>query len=75
LTDPLGDTAALLRRAGMTSIASLDSSDDISRALWKFTRELHDGTAARPDLDYVKTPTRKRRTGALVSVLEELARK
>jgi glycosyltransferase involved in cell wall biosynthesis len=72
LTDPLGDTAALLRRAGMTSIASLDSADDISKVLSKFTEQLRDGTAATPNTDYVKTPTRKRRTEALVGVLDEL---
>jgi len=72
LTDPLGDTAALLRKAGMTSIASLDSSDDISKVLRKFTEELRDGTAATPDMDYVKTPTRKRRTEALAGVLDEI---
>jgi glycosyltransferase involved in cell wall biosynthesis len=72
LTDPLGDTAALLRKAGMTSIASLDSSEAISSVLWKFIQELRGGTAAMPNLDYAKTPTRKRRTEALVGVLGEL---
>jgi glycosyltransferase involved in cell wall biosynthesis len=72
LTDPLGDTAALLRKAGMTSIASLDSCEAIASVLWKFTEELGDGTAATPNMDYVKTPTRKRRTEALVGVLDEL---
>jgi hypothetical protein len=33
---------------------------------------LGDGTAATPNMDYVRTPTRKRRTEALVGVLDEL---
>lgn len=72
LTDPAGDTAALLRKAGMTSIASLDSAEAIASVLSKFTAELAGGTAATPDMDYVKTPTRRRRTEALVGVLDEL---
>jgi glycosyltransferase involved in cell wall biosynthesis len=50
LTDPAGDTAAVLREAGVDTIASLDSAQEIASALMRFVgllRENHAPVASR----------------------------
>ena len=48
LTDPLGDTAKVLQRAGIDSIAALDSVDQISSLLVDFVRSLRLQNATLP---------------------------
>src|SRR5690606_15059651 len=49
LTDPPGDTAGLLRRAGIDNIASLDDSEAIARELRRFIDEARHGAARLAD--------------------------
>lgn len=62
LTDPVGDTAGVLREAGMPSIAGLDSAPDIAQALATFLQQLKTGTSLVADETYVKQASRVGRT-------------
>ena len=53
LTDPAGDTAALLRNAGVRNIARLDSAEEIARVLRRFLDEAQRGAAVLPDEAFV----------------------
>ena len=72
LTDPAGDTAALLRKAGLPHIARLDSAEDIALQLRRFLDELKSGSAPLPDPAFVKDASRWQRTEALARLLEQL---
>ncbi len=53
LTDPAGDTAGVVRDAGLDTIARLDSADDIAALLERFVASLPLGQAPLPDAGYV----------------------
>lgn len=72
LTDPGGDTANLLREAGIHSIARLDSVREIALALARFLDQLKRGTAARPDNALVRAASRLERTRSLAALLDQL---
>jgi glycosyltransferase involved in cell wall biosynthesis len=72
LTDPTGDTAELLRRAGLHNIARLDSAEDIARALQSFIADLTAGRRSLPDARFVKAASRLDRTKQLAALLEGL---
>jgi hypothetical protein len=72
LTDPRGDTAAVLRQSGVTSIVDLESSAAIGDAVPRFLESVVDGKAPRPALDYTLTCDRRARTRALADTLNEL---
>jgi glycosyltransferase involved in cell wall biosynthesis len=72
LTDPAGDTAALLRRAGLPHIARLDSAADIALQLRRFLDALKSGTAPLPEARSIQESTRWERTKALARLLERL---
>jgi hypothetical protein len=72
LTDPAGDTAALMRRAGLGAVARLDSSDDIARALDRFVQQLRSASAALPDAGFVAQASRRHRTEELAHLLDGL---
>jgi Glycosyltransferase Family 4 len=74
LTDRDGDTAALLRRCGVHSIARLDSPEEIERLLPDFIEQVRAETAALPDHGIVRSASRRNRTEALASQLNALAR-
>jgi glycosyltransferase involved in cell wall biosynthesis len=73
LTDPPGDTANLLRQAGIDNIARLDSTEDIVRELRRFLDQLQGGTAALPDDSVVTSASRLQRTGMLVDLLDRVS--
>jgi len=73
LTDPPGDTAGLLRRAGIDNIAPLDSTVDIARELARFVAEIRGGSARLPDAAFVPGASRAGRTEALARLLDGLA--
>jgi hypothetical protein len=73
LTDPRGDTAAVVRGAGLADIAPLDSADEIERALSSFIRALRAGAAPLPRADFVANASRSRRTAELAKVLDAAA--
>jgi len=72
LTDPTGDTAALLRRAGLDAIARLDSADEIEALLPRFIEEVRAGSARKPDPTAVVQASRRSRAEALARVLDGL---
>jgi glycosyltransferase involved in cell wall biosynthesis len=71
LTDPQGDTAAVLREAGLDTIAPLDSVDDIAATLERFISAVTNKRAPLPNQDYVTRSSRRARTQSLVRLLEQ----
>jgi hypothetical protein len=72
LTDPAGDTASLLNRAGVRTIARLDSAEDIASGLRRFLDSIKDHTAPRPDDKFVTGSSRQQRTRQLADLLDRL---
>jgi glycosyltransferase involved in cell wall biosynthesis len=70
LTDPAGDTAALLRRAGLSDIAPLDSAEEIARALASFVAQLRADSARLPGAEFVARASRRQRTAELAELLD-----
>lgn len=71
-TDPAGDTAALLRRAGINHIAPLDSAGEIARALERFLSEARRGETVAPSSSLVTTASRAHRAHELAGLLAQL---
>lgn len=72
LTDHAGDTADVLRRAGLRDIARLDSVDEIASVVRRFLDEVQRGTAALPDASFVSQSSRLNRTRELAALLDRL---
>jgi hypothetical protein len=70
LTDLQGDTANLLRDAGVTTMAPLDDPDKISSELMGFYDLLKAGIAPIASDDFVYKQSRKSRAQQLASLLE-----
>lgn len=71
LTDPRGDTAAVLRDAGIETIAPLDSADEIAALLGRFVVAVRENRAPRADPAYVARASRRQRAASLAALLEE----
>jgi glycosyltransferase involved in cell wall biosynthesis len=71
LTDPSGDTAALLRDAGLDTFARLDSSDEIAECLGRFLDNVSTNRARLPDAAYVARASRREQARSLASLLEQ----
>ena len=69
LTDPEGDTAGVLRGAGLNDIGRLDSVDEIGQALLVFVAALRRSCAKLPDHIAVQLASRKRRSESFVGLL------
>jgi glycosyltransferase involved in cell wall biosynthesis len=74
LTDPVGDTAAVLRDAGIDSIARLDDAKDIADLLQSFLALAESGAARLPRPDAVLRASRRERSRALATVLDRVSR-
>jgi hypothetical protein len=72
LTDPVGDTADLLRRAGIQSIAPLDSAEEIALELRSFLDRAGRGEAALPRAALVATASRSHRASELANLIDRL---
>lgn len=72
LTDPLGDTAATLRSAGVVDIARLDSVAEICKALPAFVDAIRRSNIASPLTHVVEQASREGRTGQLVKLLDSV---
>jgi len=70
LTDPLGDTAAVLRAAGVDSIAPLDSKEAIRRTFVAFLEQLRARRAPLPSEAAVAACSRRARTAQLAAILD-----
>jgi glycosyltransferase involved in cell wall biosynthesis len=72
LTDPQGDTARVLREAGIQSIARLDSAQDISSELPRFLDQVRRAQVVRPDEAFVRVASRLERTREFAGLLGQL---
>lgn len=73
LTDPEGDTASVLRTAGISAIAPLNQTDAIASVLEKVIAEPRAGTLA--DIEMVAKCSRRNRAGELAVMLESAKQK
>jgi len=71
LTDPDGDTAGVLRGAGLNDIARLDSANEIANALTAMVSSLRQGTTKLPDPLAVQKASRLGRSQALSMLLAQ----
>lgn len=71
LTDPAGDTAGVLRGAGLNDVVRLDSVDEIARALPALVRDWRQGKAVLPQAWAVQQASRRGRSRALVALLAQ----
>jgi hypothetical protein len=71
LTDPAGDTAGVLRAAGLHDIAHLNSAEDIARVLPAFVHSWRNGTMALPRAMVVQQSSRLGRSQAFVALLAQ----
>ena len=74
LTDPDGDTATVLRDAGIDTIAPLDSQRDIAQIMTRFMSLLREGRAPLAVESKIAAASRRERTTQLVGVLEDVTR-
>ena len=72
LTDVNGDTADLLRRAGVTDILSLESTEAIVAGFPGFLNKLEAGHAKLADPQFVQGCSRRARTAELAAVLDRV---
>ena len=72
LTDPAGDTANLLHRAGIHSIARLDSATEIASELRRFLDNIKRCVEPLPDEAFVNAASRLNRTRELADLLDRL---
>lgn len=71
LTDPAGDTAGVLRSAGLGDIARLDCVDEIAALLPAFVRAWRQGASVLPQQAAVQQASRRGRSQAFVALLEQ----
>jgi hypothetical protein len=71
LTDPVGDTAGVLRGAGLHDIARLDSADEIAKALTTMVSNLRQGHVALPQALAVQQASRLGRSQSLAALLAQ----
>ncbi|MFO1380905.1 MAG: glycosyltransferase [Chitinivorax sp.] len=70
LTDPAGDTADVIRRAGIDTIAPLDDSDAIFAALVDFLQAVERGDAPLARQQAVQDASRRGRTAQFARLLD-----
>jgi len=72
LTDPIGDTADVIRRAGIDTIAPLDDSQAILAALIDFLQRIEQGNAPLANRQAVLDASRRGRTAQFARLLDQL---
>lgn len=73
LTDPSGDTASVLKEAGVSSVARIDSDVEIANTIKEFLDQVRKGTTTIPGSSFVSRYSRRSLTGQLASVLESVS--
>jgi hypothetical protein len=73
LTDPAGDTAQALRRAGIDTLAPLDAKEAIVQALQDFIARVRAGNAPLASDAVIASHSRQARARSLALLLDELA--
>ena len=72
LTDPDGDTASVLREAGIDTIVRLDDEQEIKRMFVKFFEQVKTKTAQLPDEHIVKKYSRRIHASELAKLLKDV---
>lgn len=72
LTDPIGDTSDVIRRAGIDTIAPLDDSQAILAALIDFLQRIEQGNAPLANRQAVLDASRRGRTAQFARLLDQL---
>jgi hypothetical protein len=72
LTDPAGDTAALMRAAAIDTVAALDDEAAIAQALPRFLELARSGRAPLANPAFVRAQARAARAAQLAALLDEL---
>ena len=72
LTDPMGDTANVLRGAGLHWISDLDKADKIEAAMREWIRALQENHAPVPEGEVVEQCSRRGRSLSLAGILNTL---
>ncbi len=72
LTDPAGDTAGVVRDAGLNTIAPLDDREAIRKMLGQFIEDVKQGRAQIPTDAVVASHSRAARSGRLAQLLDEI---
>jgi hypothetical protein len=72
LTDPQGDTGRAIVAAGIDTVASLESADQIAALLPRFLALLENGQAPVADEAVVTAASREGRTRAFAQLLNDL---
>ncbi len=70
LADPKGDTAAVMREAGVQAIAKLESVDAIESLLPAFLQTVSDGSARLSSADVIEGASRMQRSATLAGLLQ-----
>jgi glycosyltransferase involved in cell wall biosynthesis len=73
LTDPTGDTAAVLKAAGIDTIAPLDSMEQIARGILRFLKQVHERRAPVACDKEIKRHSRQFRAQELARLLNSLS--
>ena len=73
LTDPAGDTAGVLRDAGVPDIVPLDSADAIANSLPVLVQDWSQGRTVLPQPSAVQHASRRGRSQALAALLDHVA--
>jgi glycosyltransferase involved in cell wall biosynthesis len=73
LSDSRGDTVALLRTAGVNSIAAIDSPDEIAPRIGEFIAAVREGRADLPTQQAIQNSSRRGRAKLLATHLDEVA--
>jgi glycosyltransferase involved in cell wall biosynthesis len=73
LTDPIGDTAATLRNAGIDTIAPLDQKQAIMRELGRFLQLVESGSAPIASAETIAANSRYARSSMLAALLDEVS--
>ena len=74
LTDPLGDTAATLRQAGIHTLCRLNEKDEIIDTLQRFIALIATGKAPLASMETITSHSRRARAARLGQLLDEVAR-
>lgn len=73
LTDPVGDTAGVLRGAGLPDIVSINSVEAIEAALPDLVRRWRAGDVVLPLSDAVRAASRRGRSEAMAALLAQVS--
>ena len=74
ITDPAGDTAQLLFKLGIDTVATLDSAADITQALKRFLDLIANGTAPRANDAIIQSYSRHAQAQQLGKIFDQVAR-